>query len=179
VDLTHVCFIASFGLCGAAIALSAGIAWNPRSRLPLTLAWALIGTIALANFSAKAVMTYPRSRKMQDWRGEVLKLATARWIDENVGPGERVVLSDMAGLKYLYVRPSAVQFTFVPPANISDYFSGRQWQELGIRILKTAPPVIEMTEEQWEQVVRRTPELEPLYQRDKRLLLRVGFAPGK
>jgi hypothetical protein len=176
-DLTHLCFIGSFGLCGAAVALSPCITWDPRSRLPLTLAWVLIGTIALANFSAKAVMTYPPSRKMQDWRGEVLKLPTARWIDENVGPGERVVLSSMAGLQYLYIRHSAVPFTFLPPDTIPNYFSERQWQELGERILKSTPPVVEMSQEQWGQVTQRTPELELLYRRNKGLLLRVGFIP--
>ena len=96
----------------------------------------------------------------------------------NVGPEERIVVSEMGGLQYLYIRRSAVGFTFVP-SNIPKYFSEEQWRSLGRQILKALPPVVELTGEQWLQVTQRTPELKQLYQRNNRLLLRVGFTPGK
>lgn len=176
VDLTHVAFVGSFGLSGAAIALPPLVTWKPRLRLPLTIAWAIVGILVAANFSAKTVMTYRASRKMQGWRGEVLKLVTARWIDVNVGPNERIVVADMGGLQYLYIRHSAVGFTFVP-GDAPKYFSDEQWRKLGREILKALPPVVELTEGQWLQVTQRTPELKQLYQRNNRLLLRVGFTP--
>jgi hypothetical protein len=178
-DLTHLSFVGSFGLCGAAVAFSPLVAWKPRLGLPQTIAWAVIGILVITNFSGKAVMTYRSSRKMQDWRGEVLRLAMARWIDDNVGPKERVVLADMAGLQYLYIRRSAVPFTYVPPVKLSNYYSDEQWRKLGRQILKTAPPIIELNEDQWGQVVQRTPELKLLYQRNDRLLLPVGFSSRK
>lgn len=178
VDLTHVAFVGSFGLCGAAIALSPLVTRTPRFRLPLTIAWVIVGILVIANFGAKTVMTYRPSRKMQGWRGEILKLAKARWIDDNVDAKERVVLVDMGGLQYLYIRRSAVGFTYVP-GKTPKYFSDEQWRTLGRQILKTLPPVIELTEDQWLQVTQRTPDLKQLYLRDNRLLLRVGFAPGK
>jgi hypothetical protein len=178
VDVTHIVFVGSFGLCGAAIALPPLVAWKPRFRLPLMIAWAIVGILVIANFGAKTVMTYRPSRKMQGWRGEVLKLAMARWIDANVDPKERVVVADMGGLQYLYIRRSAVGFTFVP-GNAPKYYSDDQWRKLGGQILKVLPPVIELTEEQWVQVTQRTPELKQLYQRNNRLLLRAGFTPRK
>ena len=177
-DLTHIAFVGSFGLCGAAIAFSPLVTWKPRSRLPLAIAWAIVGVLVIANFGAKTIMTYQASRKMQGWRGEVLKLVMARWIDANLGPEERIVVADMGGLQYLYIRRSAVGFTFVPGAT-PNYYSDEQWRKLGRQILKALPPVVELTEAQWLQVTQRTPELNQLYQRNNRLLLRVGFTPGK
>jgi len=139
----------------------------------------MIGILMIANFGAKTSMTYRSSRKMETWRGEVLKLGMARWIDANVGLKERIVVADMGGLQYLYIRHSAVGFTFIPSGNMPKYFSDGQWQNLGTQILKALPPVIELTGEQWLQVTQRTPELKQLYQRDNRLLLRVGFIPPK
>jgi hypothetical protein len=132
----------------------------------------------IANFGAKTVMTYRSSRKMEGWRGEVLKLAMARWIDANVGLKDSIVVAEMGGLQYLYIRRSAVGFTFIP-GNAPKYFSEQQWRNLGRQILKALPPVIELTEAQWLQVTQRTPELKQLYQRDNRLLLRGGFFPSK
>jgi len=178
VDLTHVAFVGSFGLCGGAIALSPLITHKPRSRLPIAMAWAIVGILVILNFGVKTVTTYQKSRKMQDWKGEVLKLSMARWIDGHVGPHERIVVSEMGGLQYLYVRRAAVGFTFIP-VNIPEYFSNEQWRDLGKQILKTLPPVIELTEKQWSQVTKRTPELDRHYQRHNRLLFRMGFAPQK
>jgi hypothetical protein len=176
VDLTHIAFVGSFGLCGAAIALSPLVTSKPRFRLLVAIAWAIVGVLVIANFGAKTVMTYGPSRKKQDWKGEVLKLVMARWIDANLDPKERIVVADMGGLQYLYIRRSAVGFTFVP-VNAPKYYSDEQWRKLGAQILKALPPVIELTENQWAQVTQRTSELKQLYQRDNRLLLRVGFTP--
>jgi len=178
VDLTHVVFIGSFGLCGAAIAFSSLVTWKPRFRLPLVIACAIVGVLTITNLIAKTVMTYQASRKMEGWRGEVLKLGVARWIDTNVGPEERIVVSEMGGLQYLYIRRSAVGFTFVP-SSTPKYFSEEQWRSLGRQILKALPPVVELTDTQWVQVTQRTAELKELYRRKDRLLLRVGFAPPK
>ena len=93
----------------------------------------------IANFGAKTVMTYRSSRKMEGWRGEVLKLAMASWIDANVGLKERIVVVDMGGLQYLYIRRSAVGFTFIP-GKAPKYFSDEQWRNLGRQILKALPP---------------------------------------
>jgi len=51
--------------------------------------------LMIVNFGAKTSMTYRSSRKMETWRGEVLKLGMARWIDANVGLKERIVVADM------------------------------------------------------------------------------------
>jgi hypothetical protein len=179
VDVTHIAFVGSFGLCGAAVALRLLIAWQTHFRLPVAIAWVIIGVLVIANFGAKTAMTYRSSRKLETWKGEVLKLGMARWIDANVDPKERIVVAEMGGLQYLYIRRSAVGFTFIPTGNMPKYFSDEQWQNLGRQILKALPPVIELTEEQWLQVTQRTPELKPLYQRNNRLLLRVGFKPPK
>ncbi len=179
VDVTHIAFVGSFGLCGAAIALRRLVSWKPHLRLPIVIFWVIIGILVIANFGAKTAMTYRSSRKMETWRGEVLKLGMARWIDANVGLNDTIVVSDMGGLQYLYIRCSAVGFTFIPAGNVSKYLSDEQWQNLGKQILKALPPVIELTGEQWLQVTQRTPKLKQLYQRDNRLLIRVGFTPGK
>ena len=178
VDVTHIAFVGSFGLCGAAIALRLLITWKPRLRLSVAIAWVIIGVLMIANFGAKTVMTYRSSRKMEGWRGEVLKLAMARWIDANVGLKDPIVVAEMGGLQYLYIRRSAVGFTYIP-GNAPKYFSDEQWRSLGRQILKALPPVIELTGEQWLQVTQRTPELKQLYQRDNRLFLRIGFTPSK
>jgi hypothetical protein len=178
VDVTHIVFVGSFGLCGAAIALRLLVTWKPRLRLSVVIAWVIIGVLMIANFGAKTVMTYRSSHKMEGWRGEVLKLAMARWIDANVGLKDPIVVAEMGGLQYLYIRRSAVGFTFIP-GKTPKYFSDEQWRNLGRQILKTLPPIIELTGEQWLQVTQRTPELEQLYERNNRLLLRVGFTPRK
>jgi hypothetical protein len=176
VDITHIAFIGSFGLCGAAIALLPLVTWKPRFRLPVAIVWVFVGILVIANFSAKTVMTYRPSREKQGWRGEVLKLGMARWIDTNVGPNERIVTA-YGGLQYLYIRRSAVGFTFLP-SNTPKYFSDEQWRKLGRQILKALPPVIEVTEEQWLQVTQRTSELKQLYRLlNNRILLREGFTP--
>ncbi len=178
VDLTHVVFLGGFGLCGAALAFSSLVTWKPRFRIPLVIGCTIVGALTVTNLIAKTVMTYEGSRKMQGWKGEVLKLGMARWIDSHVGPEDRIVVSEMGGLQYLYIRRSAVGFTFVP-SNTPKYFSEEQWRSLGRQILKALPPVVELTDAQWVQVTQRTPELKELYRRDNRLFLRVGFTPGK
>lgn len=178
VDLTHMVFVGSFGLCGAAIAFSPLVSWKPHLRLPLAIACAIVGVLTITNLIAKTVMTYQASRKMESWRGEVLKLGMARWIDTNVGPEERVVVADMGGLQYLYIRRSAVGFTFVP-VSTPKYYSEEQWRSFGRQILKALPPVVELSDAQWLQVTQRTGELSQFYRRKDRLLLRVGFTPRK
>ncbi len=178
VDVTHIAFLGSLGLCGAAIALSPLVSWKPHFRLPLAIACAIVGVLTITNLIAKTVMTYQASRKMEGWRGEVLKLGMARWIDTNVGPEERVVVADMGGLQYLYIRRSAVGFTFVP-VSTPKYYSEEQWRSLGRQILKALPPVVELSDAQWLQVTQRTAELSQFYRRKDRLLLRVGFTPRK
>jgi len=178
VDITHIAFVGSFGLCGAALALRPLVTWKPRLRLPLAIAWAIVGILVIANFSAKTVMTYQPSRKMQGWRGEVLKLGMGHWIDSNVGPNERIVTA-WGGLQYLYIRRSAVGFTFLP-FNTPKYYSDEQWRNIGSQILKALPPVIDVTQEQGLQVIQRTPELIQHYRLyNNRLLLRVGFTPAQ
>jgi hypothetical protein len=175
-DIVHIAFVGSFGLCGAAIVLRLLVTWKPRFRLPVTIVWVFVGILVIASFSAKTIMTYRPSREMQGWRGEILKLGMARWIDTNVGPTERIVTA-YGGLHYLYIRRSAVGFTFLP-FNAPAYYSNEQWRKLGGQILKALPPVIEVTEEQWLQVIQRTPELRQHYQLyNNRLLLRKGFTP--
>ncbi len=178
IDLTHIVFVGGLGLCGLAIVLQPLVIWKPHIRLRLTIAWAIIGILVVTNFGAKTISTYRASRKKENWRGEVLKLAMASWIDANVGPKERIVVNDMGGLQYLYIRRSAVGFTLVPK-DTPKYFSEDQWRKLGIQILKALPPVIELTQAQWLQVIQRTPELKHLYWRNNRLLLQVGFIPLK
>ena len=177
-DLTHIAFIGSFGLCGVSILFSLLVNWKPHFRFPLTIAWAIIGILTVTNLGAKTVTTYQQSRNMLDWKGEILKQAIPRWIDDNVAPHERIVVSDMAGLQYLYIRRSAVGFTFIP-VNAPKYYSDEQWRKIGEQILKSLPLVIELNEKQWLQVTQWTPALAQHYQRNNRLLLRVGFTPHK
>jgi hypothetical protein len=181
VDIAHIAFLGSFGICGVAIALQPLVTWKPRFRLPVTIAWAIIGILVIVNFSAKTVMTYRASREMKGWRGEILKLGMARWIDTNLGPNERIVTA-FGGLQYLYIKRCAVGFTFLP-FGTPGYYSDEQWRRLGGQILKALPPVIEVTREQWLQVIQRTPELRQRYQlhniHDKYLLLREGFTPHR
>ncbi len=178
VDITHIAFVGSFGLCGAAVALHPLVTWNPRFRFSVVLVWVFIGISVTVNFSAKAVMTYQASRKMQGWRGEVLKLGMGHWIDSNVGPDGRIVTA-WGGLQYLYIRCSAVSFTFLP-FNAPKYYSDEQWRNIGSQILKALPPVIDVTQEQGLQVIQRTPELTQFYRLvNNRFLLREGFTPLK
>jgi len=162
VDMVHIAFVGSFGLCGAALALQPLVTWKPRFRLPVAIAWAIVGVLVIANFGAKTIMTYQASRKMQGWRGEILKLGMGSWIDTNLGPDERIVTAH-GGLQYLYIRRAAVGFTFLPHG-APRYYSDEQWRKLGGQILKALPPVIEVTVEQWLQLTQRTPELKQLYE---------------
>jgi hypothetical protein len=179
IDMVHVAFVGSFGLCGAAIALQPLVTWKPRFRLPVAIVWVFVGILVIANFSAKTLMTYRPSREMKGWRGEILKRGLASWIDANLGPNERIVTA-FGGLQYLYIRRAAVGFTFLP-TGAPRYYSDDQWRKLGSQILKVLPPVIEVHEEQWLQVTERTPELMQHYQLykidNKYTLLRKGFSP--
>jgi hypothetical protein len=162
VDMVHIAFVGSFGLCGAALALQPLVTWKPRFRLPVAIAWVFVGILTIANFSAKTVMTYRPSRAMEGWRGEIINLGMGRWIDTNLGPDERIVTA-LGGLQYLYIRRAAVGFTFLPQGT-PRYYSDEQWRKLGGQILKALPPVIEITVEQWLQLTERTPELKQLYE---------------
>lgn len=179
IDMVHIAFVGSFGLCGAAIALQPLVTWKPRFRLPVAIVWSFVGILVIANFSAKTIMTYRPSHEMKGWRGEILKLGSARWIDTNLGPNERVVTA-WGGLHYLYIRRAAVGFTELP-LDAPKCYSDEQWRKLGSQILKALPPVIEVTKGQWLQVTQRTPELMQHYQlyniSNKYLLLREGFSP--
>jgi hypothetical protein len=178
-DIVHIAFVGSFGLCGAAIALQPLVTRKPRFRLPVSIVWVFVAILVIANFSAKTVMTYRPSREMKGWREEILKLSIASWIDTNLGPNERIVTAAYGGLQYLYIRRAAVGFTFLP-FNTPRYYSDEQWRKLGGEILKALPPVIEVTEEQWLQVMQRTPELNQKYRLvDNHFLLREGFTPRK
>lgn len=175
-DMTHIAFVGSFGLCGAAITFLALLIWKPRFRLFVVILWFLVGILVIANYSAKTVMTYQKSRKIQSWREQVLDLGMGHWIDSNVGPNERIVTCQ-GGLQYLYIRRSAIGFTFLP-FNMPKYYSDEQWRKIGSQILEALPPVIFVTEEQWLQVIQRTPELMQHYQLyNNRILLREGFTP--
>lgn len=179
VDIVHIAFVGSFGLCGAAIALQPLVTRKPRFRLPVAIVWVLVAILVITNFSAKTVMTYRLSREMKGWREEILKQGIASWIHTNLGPNERIVTAAYGGLQYLYIRRAAVGFTFLP-FNTPKYYSDEQWRKLGGQILKALPPVIEVTEEQWLQVTQRTPELNQIYRLvDNHFLLREGFIPRK
>jgi hypothetical protein len=175
-DMVHIAFVGSFGLCGAAIALRPLVTWKPRFRLPVGIVWVFIGILVIANFSAKAAMTYRPSREKKDWKGEILKLGMASWIDTNLGPNERIVTA-YGGLQYLYIRRAAVGFTFLP-FDAPKYYTDEQWRKVGGQILKALPPIIEVTREQWLQVTERTPELNQIYRLvNNRFLMREGFTP--
>jgi drug/metabolite transporter (DMT)-like permease len=181
VDIVHFAFVGSFGLCGAVITLKPLVTWKPHFRLPIAIVWIFIAIVVITNFSFKTVTTYRPSREMKGWREEILKLGSARWIDTNLGPNERVV-SAWGGLHYLHIRRAAVGFTFLP-LDATGYYSNEQWKKLGSQILKALPPVIEVTKGQWLQIIQWTPELMQHYQlyniSNKYLLLREGFTPLK
>ncbi len=177
-DIVHIAFIGSLGLCGVATAIEPLVNWKPFFRGPLAVCSIIIVIFVTANFAAKTVMTYRPSREMKDWRGEILKLGIARLIDDNLDPRDRVV-SAYGGLHYLYIRRAAVGFTFLP-FNAPNYYSDRQWRQLGRQILEVLPPMIEVTEEQWLQVTQRTPELDQYYRLvNNRFLVREGFSLRK
>ncbi len=178
-DIVHIAFVGSFGLCGAAITFQPLATWKPRFHLSVAIVWLFLGILVISNFSAKTLMTYRPSREMKGWRGEILKLGMARWVDENLGPDERIVTA-VGGLQYLYIRRAAVGFTFLP-FDAPKYYTDEQWRKLGGQILKALPPTIEVTKEQWMQVAQRTPELSRIYYQllNDRLLLREGFTPRK
>ena len=175
-DIVHMAFLGSFGLCGAAVAIQPLVNWKPRFRLLVAIAWATIGILVIANFSAKAVMTYRPSREMKGWREKILKQGMASWIDANLDSNERIVTA-YGGFQYLYIRHAAVGFTFLP-FDTPMYYSDEQWRKIGGQILKTLPPVIEITKGQWLQVTQRTPELNQIYRLvNNRFLMRKGFTP--
>jgi hypothetical protein len=177
-DIVHIAFVGSLGLCGVAITFHHLRSWNFSFHLPLTIAWSIISILFIANFTAKLVMTYEPSRKMKDWRGEILKLGVANWIDANLEANERIVTA-YGGLQYLYIRHAAIGFTFLPFES-PKYYSEEQWRKIGSQILKNLPPVIAVTKEQWFQITQRTPELKPIYKLiNNRFLLREGFIINK
>jgi hypothetical protein len=179
VDIVHIAFLGGFGLCGAAVALRPLVTWKPRLSLPVAAIWLSVGILVVANFGTKTVMTYGASREMKGWREEILKLGIASWVDKNVGPDERIVTAAAGGLQYLYVRHSAVSFTYLP-FDAPNYYTDEQWRKLGIQILKFLPPVVEVTKEQWLQITRRTPELKGMYSLiNNDFLMRKGFTPLK
>jgi len=179
VDIVHIAFLGGFGLCGAAVVIHPLLTWKSALRLPVAATWLFVAILVIANFTTKTVMTYGASREMKGWRGEILKLGIASWIDTNLGPNERIVSAACGGLQYLYIRRSAVGFTFLP-FNTPKYYSNEQWQKLGGQILKILPPVVEVTEEQWLQITQRTPELKGMYRLvNNHFLMREGFTPVK
>jgi hypothetical protein len=171
VDMVHIAFLGSFGICGAAIALQLIVTYKPRFHLPVAMLWIFVGMLIIVNFSAKTVMTYRLSREKKDWKGEILKGGMASWIDNNLGPNERIVTAN-GGLQYLYIRHAAVGFTFLP-LDTPKYYSDEQWRKIGGQILKNLPAFIEVTRGQWLQMIQRTPELGQIYQLvNNRFLLR-------
>ncbi|MFB3886808.1 MAG: hypothetical protein ACE144_16385 [Thermodesulfobacteriota bacterium] len=178
VDIVHIAFIGSFGLCGAAIALEPLVNLKPRFRLIVAIVWVFFGILTIASFSAKTVMTYRPSRELKGWREQILKGDMARWIDTHLSPNERIVTAN-GGLVYLYLRRAAVGFTFLPLDTFT-YYSDEQWRKLGGQILKALPPVVEVTRGQWLEITQRTPELDRLYRLvDNRFLLLKSFMPRR
>jgi hypothetical protein len=172
VDIVHIAFLGSFGLCGAAIALRPLVHWRSHFRLFVSIVWIVIGLLVMLNFTAKTVMTYKPSREMGTWRERILKTSNvASWIDTNVGPDERIV-TVQGGLIYLFVRHAAIGFTFLP-IDTPRYYSDQQWQKIGSQISKNLPSVIEVTEGQWDQLTERTPALSKLYE-----IIAIGHETG-
>ena len=179
VDIVHIAFLGSFGLCGAAVVLRALVEWKPRLSLPIRVTWLCVAILVITSFGAKTLMTYQASREMKGWREEILKIGIASWIDKHLGPDERIVTAACGGLQYLYIRRPAVGFTYLP-FNAPNYYSDEQWRKLGGQILKILPPVVEVTEEQWLQITQRTPELKGMYSLvNNEFLMRKGFTPLK
>jgi hypothetical protein len=73
----------------------------------------------------------------------------------------------------LYLRPPATSFTRVPREMLG-YFTERQWQQLSDEVAANRPEVVLPYGRQWEEIVKRHPELGGEYRERNDLLYRIS-----
>ncbi len=161
-DLTHVAYLGSFGVLGAA-ALCGPLARRFRgAAIAVTAIFAVTGATMVAAYTVDTQMTWSASRAMKDWKGEALKLSGAAWMDEHLQPTDSIAVGAMGGFYYLYVRPAAVPNTYMP-ATYEHYLAESQWRWIADEVVKNTPAAMSLVGIQWDQLKKRRPELAQMY----------------
>ena len=176
-DLTHVAYVGSLGMVGAAVALAPAVKRWRAARVGATALFCAAGLAMLVNYGAKTALTWKASRKLGTWRQEALKLPNAARLAKLAGKDERIVVGAMSGFYYMYVRPAAVPFTYIPAGWVA-LFTEPQWRRLADAIVTRRPRAMSFIGKQWGEIVKRRPELEKLYRNEGGLLVRVAPAPA-
>lgn len=169
-DVTHIAFVGSFALIGVAAVCSVVprrwrlVSWAPAGG------FAALAAIGTANYGYKLAGTWALSQKMGNWRAEALKLPLARELHETTDPSARIVAGTNGGFYYLYVRPAAVGFTYIPlrSRNVPGVLSDAQWGALAAQIVERRPAAMYLTPGQWGDLLREQPTLREIYELDRR-----------
>jgi hypothetical protein len=160
-DITHVAFLGSFGLAGAGVLIHV---LPPRAGALLRALLLAAAGVVFLNYASKAVRSWKPSRAMGDWVRQVRALPDAEWLDRNLAPDERIVVGSYGGFYYMFVRPAAVSFTYLP-ARRNAYYSDAQWRQIAGEIATRAPGALVLVEHQGEDLRAIRPEIGSLYRR--------------
>jgi hypothetical protein len=174
-DITHISFVASFGLVSIAAAAAPAVARWRHARIAAAALFCLLGASTLASYGHKLVRTRAASAKLGSWQGEALDEPQARRLASIVPPGERIVAGNRSGYYYLYVAPPAVSHTYVPH-RYDRYLSAEQWQKLADEIATRRPYAMFLGKDQWSELARRRAEIRSMYRDDRGIWIRVESA---
>jgi hypothetical protein len=74
------------------------------------------------------------------------------------------VVGSYGGFYYMFIRPSAISFTYLPPRK-NGFYSDAQWRQIADEVVARAPAALLLVEDQPEELQSRRPEIGRLYRR--------------
>jgi hypothetical protein len=185
-DITHIAFVASFGIIALAVCLAWIVARWRRARLAPAVLFGVLALVAATSWIHKAKVTWARSRAAGTFRDAfVEQYKPALEIERLTRPEDEVVVGWLGGWASFFTgRRSASPVTYFTDPNRGGpyvFTPPSQWRELGQAILTRKPRLLMMVGNQWHALITFTPEIAARYQQqgfDHRFYLRLDPKPA-
>jgi hypothetical protein len=165
-DLTHISFVAAFGLVGLALALAPLRRWR-GARVGIAIAFLLPALAGTASFAHKTKATWAASRARATFRENFYVMyPLARTIESHTKPTDTIVMGWLGGWASWYTgRRSASPHIYIgaPVANPFVYFTQEMWREIADAIVARRPKMLFFFDQQWPTLVRVRPDLATRY----------------
>ncbi len=147
-DLTHLAFLASFGL--VALALLAHFLGTPAAARVAGILLALVGACGVASYTGKFAATWRGSRAMGSFREQVAAFGgryqalpgVYATIAASVPGNESIIFGELGGFHYFYLRHAATSFTLLPVGLSDDFMTDAMWRKAADEICSRRPAVI-------------------------------------
>ncbi len=169
-DVTHLAFIASFGVVGVCVLLN----FSRRRLVALRLgasALLVAATISAYAYGAKLHLVRPQMNYAtfaEEFEKEYTRsgfLKTVHFeLEPRLAPNDPIVVGLMSGYYYFFFQPSALRLTRLSNIPQKEYYTEAQIKEVAATIVQTRPKVIALwTDYQFNTITSRAPQLRSMY----------------